>query len=132
MDTINNQQQITFTTPISVEPNSLEQTNNNISDNQINKQNIYAYPSNINVISNDENQDIIKFEIIFNVMIFDGSKFITSSVKKIFEINKQNLASEMLKDLSSEKVITIEHKENKRLNNRVRELAGIPGKGTFV
>jgi len=93
---------------------------------------VYVYPTGVSVIDSGDG-DIIRFEVIFNVSTYNGANSTTSTVKKVFEVSKQKLAGDMASELASAKVNVVESKtEDKKLNNRMRELAGIPGKGTFV
>lgn len=106
---------------------------------------VYVYPTGVSVIDSGDG-DVIRFEVIFNVSTYDGSNSTTSTVKKVFEISKQKLAGDMASELASAKVNVVENNEtvlakvnvtenktdDKRLSNRMRELAGIPGKGTYV
>lgn len=100
----------------------------------------YVYPASINVIETNNTGDMLKFEIVFNVSIYNGSDSKNSTVKKIFEVSKSALGNEMMTDIASAKVNVVEEikqqdvtkKKEDRTANRMRELAGIPGKGTYV
>lgn len=138
------QPQINFATPAGVEsvvnnaavnPVSAELPVSPTEQQTVVPPNVYVYPTGINVIDVGGEGDILKFEVTFIVSTFGtNNSNTTSSVRKVFEISKQSLGAEMAAELASEKVIKVEQKiiENKNINMRMRELAGIPGKGTFV
>lgn len=138
-----NQSQINFATSAGVEPIAndtavtpvpTELPMAPVKQQTVMPSNVYVYPTGINVIDTGGEGDILKFEVIFNVSTFNTDNNTTSSVRKVFEISKQSLGAEMAAELASEKIIKVEQKitEGKKTNNRIRELAGIPGKGTFV
>jgi|GEM_PF-1503255 len=82
--------------------------------------------------SQDEPQ--LKFSVIFNVYLSDGSMV---PVSRTFEIDSANLLEDALKQQDG-KVIRVESVENKnsesqaKVAKRMRELAGIPHRGNFV
>lgn len=76
----------------------------------------------------------LKFSVIFNVYLHDGSLV---QVSRTFEIDSANLLEDALKQQDG-KVIRVESVENKnsesqaKVAKRMRELAGIPHRGNFV
>ena len=134
------QPQINFAVPTEVGPASTEvevaqanpTPNEPINTPQVEAPSVYVYPTGVSVIDSGDG-DIIRFEVIFNVSTYNSPRSTTSTVKKVFEVSKQKLAGDMASELASAKVNVVENKtEDKKLNNRMRELAGIPGKGTYV
>ena len=97
----------------------------------------YVYPASINVIETNDTSDMLKFEIVFNISIYDGPENKNSTIKKMFEVSKSALANEMTNDIATAKVNVVEKLneskiDNKAVSKRMRELAGIAGKGTYV
>lgn len=148
------QPQINFSVPAGVEPaptqaeisgeiaQSVPTPDQPTNTPQVEVPSVYVYPTGVSVIDSGDG-DIIRFEVIFNVSTYNGANSTTSTVKKVFEVSKQKLAGDMASELASAKVNVVENNEikinitenktdDKRLSNRMRELAGIPGKGTYV
>lgn len=94
----------------------------------------------------DPNSEEISYELTFMVTCYNEAqpgeiqKTQSGTVKRIIKISKDALANEMMATQAATKTITVEDKkspvvveeEQNKLSQRIRELAGISGKGTWV
>lgn len=95
----------------------------------------YINPALIKVVNSQMEGDDILIEIGLDVSVNDLSNatgFKTGTVMKTLKFSKASLEAELLSSLSKP-VTTVESKKDIKSDaQRLRELAGIPGKGNWV
>lgn len=98
---------------------------------------VYVYATAVRQIDGGDKGDMVTFAVDFSVSAdgLDGS-YTNNIVTKLFQVNKQTLADEMMRNISTSKVTVVEEKKEKDVRDisaqRIRELAGLPHSKNFV